>query len=164
MDGKSKRRSKPYDDPNTSIGYLTRITFQAFSRNLERRTLPDGVTAGQWRFLRALWNEEGCTQHQLSLQVGTREPATVTALNGMERAGLVRRVRSADDRRKIHIFLTPRARRLRDKLMPFVEEVNLIAARGIGAKDLATVRGVLRKMMANLAADEAASESVGRPA
>ncbi|MDZ4375825.1 MAG: hypothetical protein U1C74_30960, partial [Phenylobacterium sp.] len=51
-----------YADPNNSIGYLTRIAFRNFSRALERRTSPHGVTAGQWRFLRVLWREEGLTQ------------------------------------------------------------------------------------------------------
>jgi len=43
-----------YAQPMNSIGYLSRITFRAFSRHLERRTLPYGVSAGQWPFLRAL--------------------------------------------------------------------------------------------------------------
>jgi DNA-binding MarR family transcriptional regulator len=137
-----------------SVGYLTRITFRSFSRTLERMTLPHGVSAGQWRFLRVLWNEEGLTQRELSRRVGMREPTTVTALNGMEKAGLVRRKPSSKDRRKVHVFLTPRARKLENLLMPCVAEVNRIAAEGLAAKDIATLRKVLLKMSANLMAQE----------
>jgi DNA-binding MarR family transcriptional regulator len=144
-----------YDNPMNSIGYLTRITFRSFSRNLERMTLEFGVSAGQWPFLRALWNEEGMTQRELSRRVSMREPTTVTALNGMERAGFIKRVPSKEDRRKVHIFLTAKGRRLRDKLIPCVSEVNAIAARDLDPADIATLRRVLLKMSDNLAREEA---------
>jgi DNA-binding MarR family transcriptional regulator len=144
-----------YDNPMNSIGYLTRITFRSFSRNLERRTLEFGVSAGQWPFLRALWNEEGMTQRELSRRVAMREPTTVTALNGMEKAGLIKRVPSKEDRRKVHIFLTPKGRRLRDKLMPCVADVNAIAAGNLDPADVANLRRVLLTMSENLAAEEA---------
>jgi DNA-binding MarR family transcriptional regulator len=85
-----------------------------------------------------------------------REPTTVTALNGMEKSGLVRRVPSKNDRRKVHIYLTPRARKLKDKLMPMVAEVNVVAARGIDPNDIAVLRRVLLKMSENLTTEEQA--------
>jgi DNA-binding MarR family transcriptional regulator len=145
-----------YGQPMNSIGYLTRITFRAFSRYLERRTLPHGVSAGQWPFLRALWVEEGLTQRELSRRVAMREPTTVTALNVLEKGGLVRRVPSTEDNRKIHIYLTAKGRKLRDKLMPFVAEVNTIAAEGVTDEDVAVMRRVLLRMSDNLAREEAA--------
>jgi len=144
-----------FDNPMNSIGYLTRITFRSFSRNLERRTLEYGVSAGQWPFLRALWNEEGMTQRELSRRVSMREPTTVTALNGMERTGLIKRVPSKEDRRKVHIFLTAKGRKLRDKLIPCVADVNAIASRELDPADIATLRRVLLRMSENLAKEEA---------
>ena len=66
-----------YTDPENSIGYLARVVFRSFSRLLERRTLTHDVSAGQWRFLRQLWREDGITQRELSERVGMREPTTV---------------------------------------------------------------------------------------
>src|SRR5438552_18277373 len=85
---------KVADDPTNSVGYLLRIAFRSYSRALERRTLPFGISGGQWRFLRVLWAEDGLTQTELSRRVGMREPTTVAAVNGMERAGLVLRRKS----------------------------------------------------------------------
>jgi DNA-binding MarR family transcriptional regulator len=139
-----------YATPPNSIGYLTRITFRSFSRTLERLTLPYGVSAGQWPFLRQLWVEEGLTQRELSRRVGMREPTTVTALNTMEKAGLVRRAPSKEDRRKIHIYLTPKAKRLRKPLLACVAKVNGVAARGLTEKEIETLRRVLMRMSDNL--------------
>ncbi len=142
-------------DPTNSIGYLTRIAFRSFSRAMERRTLPFGVSAGQWRFLRHLWMEDGVTQRQLSHKVGTREATTVTAINSLVRSGWVERAPSRTDRRKIHIRLTGRAKTLQADLLPIVAEVNALATRGIAVRDLATFRRVLTQINANLAEEAA---------
>src|SRR3546814_4155790 len=65
------------------------------------------VSAGQWRFLRQLWREDGITQRELSERVGMREPTTVVALKGLEKAGFITRKKTAEDRRKTFIHLTP---------------------------------------------------------
>jgi DNA-binding MarR family transcriptional regulator len=148
-----------YDDRANSLGYLTRIAFRAFSRSLERRTLALGVSLGQWPFLRVLWQEEGMTQRELSRRVAMQEPTTVSALNSLERSGLVRREPSTEDRRKVHIFLTPRGRELRREMLDCVTEVNEIAAHGIDAEDMATLRRVLAAIAENLAGDEVGERS-----
>ena len=102
--------------PRLSSGYLVRDAHRAFQRLLERRIAPYGVTRGQWYFLRVLWITDGLSQRELSARVGMMEPTTVIALRSMERAGLIRRVRGADDRRKVRVFLTAKAKRLRDEL------------------------------------------------
>src|SRR3546814_3658756 len=55
-----------YTNPENSIGYLARIVFRSFSRLLERSTLEHDVSAGQWRFLRQLWREDGRSEEHTS--------------------------------------------------------------------------------------------------
>ena len=136
--------------PETSSGYLVRDANRAFQRLLERRLAPHGVTRGQWYFLRALWTEDGLTQRELSSRVGTMEPTTVVALRGMEKVGLVSRARSADDKRKVHVRLTARAKRLKAKLLPLAREITVEAAEGIAPGDIERFHDVLRRMTANL--------------
>src|SRR2546429_7768384 len=99
--------------PSESSGYLVRDAHRAFQRLLERRIAAYGVTRGQWYFLRVLWNEDGLTQRELSARVGMMEPTTVIALRSMEKSGLIRRLRSTDDRRRSHVWLTTKAKRRR---------------------------------------------------
>jgi MarR family transcriptional regulator for hemolysin len=150
-----------YADPTNSIGYLTRIAFRAFSRALEVRTAPHGVSSGQWRFLRVLWREDGLTQRELSRRVGMREPTTVIALKSLERSGFVVRRKSVEDRRKAHVFLTPEAKALQPVLLPAVAEVNAIALAGLSPSEIAVLRKALTQVGRNLAAeaDEYASDS-----
>ena len=78
----------------------------------------------------ALWDEDGLNERELSQRVGMMEPTTVTALNSMERRGLVERVRNPHDRRKVNIYLTPKGRSLREVLLPCAAEVSELATRG----------------------------------
>lgn len=155
--------TKFYADPTNSIGYLTRIAFRAFSRALELRTSPHGVSSGQWRFLRVLWREDGLTQRELSRRVGMREPTTVIALKSLERSGFVTRVKSEEDRRKVHVFLTDTARALQPVLLPAVAEVNDIALAGLTKSEIDILRKALTQVGRNLAADvgdEGPSDSI----
>jgi DNA-binding MarR family transcriptional regulator len=140
-----------FGDPHNSLGFLSRIAFRSFSRALEKRTLPHGVSSGQWRFLRVLWQEDGITQRELSRRVGMREPTTVTALKSMGRSGFVRREQSTEDRRRVHVYLTPLAKDLRKHLVPHVAEVNAIATRGLTDEEVASLRRMLKTIGQNLA-------------
>lgn len=136
--------------PHLSSGYLVRDAHRAFQRLLERRIAAYGVTRGQWYFLRVLWNADGLSQRELSARVGMMEPTTAVALRSMERARLIRRRRGNDDRRKVRVFLTKRAKRLRDALLTVARGITEEAERGVGARDLACFRRVLHRMTANL--------------
>lgn len=133
-----------------SAGYLVRDANRAFQGVLERQIAPYGVTRGQWYFLRALWVEDGVSQRELSARVGMMEPTTVIALRGMEKAGLVRRARSSEDRRVTHVHLTAKARRLRDRLLKISQGVNDQAEQGIEAAEMDRFRRVIARMTENL--------------
>jgi MarR family transcriptional regulator, organic hydroperoxide resistance regulator len=136
--------------PRLSSGYLVRDAHRAFQRLLERRIAPYGVTRGQWYFLRALWNTDGLSQRELSARVGMMEPTTVIALRSMEKAGLISRVRSADDRRKVRVLLTAKAKRLRNELLGVARSITGNAEAGVATRDIATFRRVIARMTDNL--------------
>lgn len=140
-----------YTNPDNSIGYLARVVFRSFSRLLERRTLTHDVSAGQWRFLRQLWREDGITQRELSERVGMREPTTVVALKSLEKAGLITRKKTEEDRRKTYIYLTPHAKKLELVLAPMNAEVHEIATRGMTDEEVETLQVLMRRVIANLA-------------
>jgi DNA-binding MarR family transcriptional regulator len=137
-------------EPAGGISQLLRDCHRAVSRSLAARIGAHGVSIGQWYFLRALWEEDGLTQRELSHRVGMMEPTTVTALNGMEKRGLVERVRNARDRRKMNIYLTEKGRSLRSKLMPVEDGINQLAVRGMTEQQQAQLEDALRLVLANL--------------
>lgn len=144
---------EPYLDPLNSIGYLTRINFRAFSKSLEKLTRVHGVSSGQWRFLRVLWDEDGISQRELAERTGTTEATTVRSVNGLLKSGLIIRKRVKDDRRKMRITLSAKGKRLRNTLLPMVIDVNERALDGISKKDVEVARRVLLRTYMNLTSD-----------
>lgn len=138
------------EDEGDDVAHLLRDAQRSLSRALADRISNHGVTIGQWYFLRALWEEDGLTQRELSQRVGMMEPTTVAALNGMERRNLVRRVRNTRDRRKINIHLTEKGQALRSTLMPFEDEVNGMAVAGLSGNEREALQKALYQVVRNL--------------
>lgn len=141
-----------------------RETHRAFLRALGARVSRHRISIGMWYFLRALWEEDGLTQRELSRRVRMMEPTTATALESMERRGLISRRRNSEDRRKINIHLTDEGRRLREVLLPYAMEVNRVALAGIPAKKIPLLREQLDRMRHNLGADTIPDGALPRPA
>jgi DNA-binding MarR family transcriptional regulator len=135
-----------------SVGYQIRATHRLLQRFLQVKIEPHGITLGMWYFLRALWHEDGLTQRELSNRVGTMEPTTLSAILIMEKRGLVRRVRNADDRRKWHIHLTPKGRALKAKLLPLAREVVDTAVQNLSRGDVTQLLNGLAEVQKSLSA------------
>src|SRR5438270_2003283 len=105
------RRVKPTPDDRPSlplarsVGYQIRATHRLVQRALQARIEPHGVSLGMWYYLRVLWDHDGMTQRELSRMVGQMEPTTLSAIAAMEKEGFVRRVRNAQDKRKMNVYL-----------------------------------------------------------
>jgi DNA-binding MarR family transcriptional regulator len=140
--------------PDNSAGYLVRDTHLLFAKALRTRLQSHQITPGQWYFLRALWDEEGLSQRELSRRVGTTEPTTVSALRLLARSGMIERVRNPKDRRTINIYLTDKARDMKSELMPVAIEVNDLAAAGLSRDEFLQLRDLLQKMRNNLDSEE----------
>jgi MarR family transcriptional regulator, organic hydroperoxide resistance regulator len=133
-----------------SIGYQIRMTHRLLQRYLQSQIEPHGITLGMWYFLRALWEEDGLTQRELSKRIGTMEPTTLSAIQSMLRQGLVRRVRNKADRRKLHIYLTAKGRGLRPTLLPLAGGVVATATHGFSPGKIREILRLLQTMQEKL--------------
>jgi MarR family transcriptional regulator, organic hydroperoxide resistance regulator len=143
--------------PNDRLAHLVKDAARVLLRALQLRLTAHGVSLGHWTFLRILWEKDGITQRELSEQAGVMEPTTTSALNAMERLSYVVRRKMPGNKKKVFVFLTPRGRLLKAKLVPFAEQVNEVAIHNVKVADIITTRRTLLAIIENLAADEASS-------
>lgn len=148
--------------PDDRLAHLVKDATRALVRALQMRLAEHGVSFGHWTFLRILWEHDGLTQRALSEEAGVMEPTTFTALKAMERLGYVTRRQVPENRKNIYVFLTPKGRALKAKLVPLAEDVNRVAVAGIAPADIARSREILLAIIENLARDEAAVENSAR--
>lgn len=140
--------------PDDRMAHLVKDATRSFDRALQERLAAHAVSFGHWVFLRILWERDGLTQSDLSREAGVMEPTTFAALKRMETRGYIRRRPFADNRRKVHIFLTARGRSLKAVLVPLAEDINRMALAGVPAADVATTRRTLLTVLENLAREE----------
>lgn len=143
--------------PDDRLAHLVKDATRALLRALQMRLTAHDVSLGHWTYLRILWEKEGLTQRQLSEEAGVMEPTTFSALNAMEKLGYIARRQMPDNRKKVYVFLTPKGRELKDKLVPLAEDVNRIAISGVPAEHITATRQTLLAIIENLARDDAAS-------
>lgn len=149
----SGARLEHYISTRESVGFVAREVYRSFARCLQPRIAREGVSIGMWFVLRMLWDEDGMTQRELGDRVGINGPTMVTALNSMERAGLVKRVKNRADRRKINVFLTERGRKLKSKLWPMAAEVLALGLSGLTRDQVHSLNKMLMQIRLNLESD-----------
>jgi DNA-binding MarR family transcriptional regulator len=140
--------------PRDRLAHVVKGVWRAFVRSLQLRLVGHGVSFGHWTFLRTLWEKDGLTQRELSERAGVMEPTTFSALKAMERLGYVVRKRMPDSRKKIYVFLTPKGRAMKRRLVPLARETNRIAVRGVKPREVSITRSTMLAMIRNLMRDE----------
>lgn len=133
-------------DPEDTVGFLLWDANRAMNREFSDRIARHGVTLGLWPFLRALWEDDGLTQRELSEKVRMKGPTTVAALNKLEDKGLVRRQGNKNDARKINVFLTPEGRKVYRKVIPEVETVNHQCLAQLSDTEQAAFKDMIRRI------------------
>ncbi len=141
--------------PDDRLAHLVRDSGRAYSRALQVRLGQHDVPFGHWTFLRILWESDGLTQSELSVQAGVMEPTTFSAMKKMESLGYITRRHSAENKKNLYVYLTPKGRKLKQILVPLAEQVNQVSVKGISSQEVATTRRVLLAILNNLANDDA---------
>ncbi|MPW17773.1 MarR family transcriptional regulator [Paraburkholderia sp. CNPSo 3157] len=148
--------------PDDRLAHLVKDAGRAMIRGLQMRLAQHEVSFGHWAYLRVLWVTDGLTQKELSDETGTTTPTTFSAVSAMEKLGYVERRYAPGNRKNTHVYLTPRGRGLKKKLVPLAEEVNEISVAGLKATEINVARKVLLTIIENMARDEAESSDPAR--
>jgi len=120
------------------------------------------VSFGHWAFLRILWEKDGITQKELSVEAGVMAPTTFTAITAMEKLGYVERRQTPENRKNTYVYLTLKGKALKKKLVPLAEEVNEVSVRGLKEAEIKIARKVLLAIIENMAKDEVESNDPSR--
>src|SRR5438270_4354365 len=81
-----------------------------------------GITEQQWRIVRVLLTTEPLEPREIGELCSLSSPSLAGVLARMEELGFVTRRRFDDDRRRVHVSLTPRSRSLAKLMAPQIDE------------------------------------------
>jgi MarR family transcriptional regulator for hemolysin len=136
----------PRDVP---LGLLVARTAKSLSRAFDDALVAAGGSTPTWLVLLSLKSGSHRTQAELAAAVGVRQPTLTHHLDGLERAGLVTRVRDPGNRRVQQVALTPAGeglfRRLRVAAAVFDRQLRA----GLTETDVAELRRLLGRLTDN---------------
>ena len=138
---------KPHGKP---IGLQLAATSKAVGRAFNDRLAAAGGSLPTWLILNALRAGEPRTQLELARAVGIEGPTLTRHLDGLEDAGLVRRVRDGADRRAVRVEATMEGERLHARLLKTVIAFNRRLTAGIGEQELERLAGTLSRLEQNV--------------
>ncbi|MET7380421.1 MarR family transcriptional regulator [Streptomyces sp. NPDC005526] len=145
------------EGPELEIVHLLRATTVQLGLHSARFAQRNGMHPTDVRALIALMDDrragEETTAGRLGAALGLNSAGTTALLDRMERAGHVRRVRGADDRRRVVVEVDERAVALgRSFFGPLIDRTTELL-RGYDERELAAIRGFLAGVR-EAAADE----------
>jgi DNA-binding MarR family transcriptional regulator len=144
--------------PDESVGYLMRRILSAVSQEVERELEPSGLTNAQWIPLLKLYMGDASTAAELARECMLDAGAMTRLLDRLESKGLVRRVRSNEDRRVVNLELTDEGRAAARQIPTTLCNVQNAHMRGFTVDEWQLLKGMLRRILDNALAIQAERE------
>lgn len=133
-----------------NVGLLMRRIIHSLLNRVDRRLEMHGLTHAQWAPLYVISRHPGITLAELSRELRIDPGAMTRTLDRLEAKGLCRRERSTQDRRVVHLKLTPDGETASAPVPGVMcESLNAYLA-GFSREEWQDLLGMLRRMLANV--------------
>ncbi len=144
-----------------SVGFLMKQAVELLSRAIDARMVEHSLTDAQWRPLLKLSRNPHATATQMARMVGCDSGATTRLLDRLEDKGLLRRVRSVDDRRVQQLELTPEGQKAAAVVPYVIADVLNAHLADLSHAEIDQLRSLLERVIAAGQRDAARRESTG---
>ena len=135
--------------PEESVGYLMRQVITAVGQEIERQLAPADLTNAQWVPLFKLHRKHASTPAELARVCHLDAGSMTRTLDRLEAKGLCLRVRSEDDRRVVHIELTPAGVLAAQGIPLVLSNVQNAHLSGFSHDEFETLKSYLRRILDN---------------
>jgi DNA-binding MarR family transcriptional regulator len=140
-----------------SVGYLMRRVMQSIAQQADVQLLPHGLTHGQWMPLFLLLKSGAATVATLARDLNVDPGAATRMLDRLEKKGFVCRNRSTEDRRVVNVTLTDAGRQVAGEVPRVLSQVLNDHLAGFSHDEWQTLLLLLRRMLSNAEALQAAA-------
>jgi DNA-binding MarR family transcriptional regulator len=133
--------------PEQSVGYLMKRIIATFADAVDHELAPTGLTSAQWVPLLKVYLGEASTVAELARHCTLDAGAMTRTLDRLEAKGLVKRVRSSEDRRVVNLELTDEGRATAKRIPAALCRVQNAHLRGFSEDEWQLLRGMLRRIL-----------------
>ena len=148
--------------PEQSVGYLLNKVMSSILSQADGRLAAYKLTYAQWIPLFKLLREDGCTPVAMARDLSVDPAALTRSLHRLEAKGLLRRERSTQDRRVVHLRLTDEGRAVAEHVPGVMADVLNAHLSGFSHEEWQLLLKLLTRMLANGDALKAASANASK--
>jgi MarR family transcriptional regulator for hemolysin len=146
------KKGAPEWAPHKSVGYWLNGASRRLLRLHDERLRQIGLSMGQVPVLDALMDGRPRSQKEIAEHAGVKQPTMAEMLARMERDGVIQRSPDPDDGRASLIALTESAAERLPAARAALWRGEREATAGMSAREVAQLRGLLERVVANLEA------------
>ena len=132
-----------------SVGYLLNKVLSSILSQADARLVAYKLTYAQWVPLFKLFKQDGCTPIAMARDLSVDPAALTRSLNRLENKGLLRRERSTQDRRVVHLWLTDEGRAVAEHVPGVLADVLNSHLTGFSQDEWQLLLQLLTRMLAN---------------
>ena len=132
-----------------SVGFLMRRLVGCLAHSIDRRLGEHDLTHAQWAPLFMIAQGRAGTVAELSRECECDAGAMTRMIDRLEAKGLLRRIRSCEDRRVVHVELTPEGARTASRVPQVLADTLNDHLAGFTREEWQALKGFLRRMLAN---------------
>jgi DNA-binding MarR family transcriptional regulator len=133
---------------NETLGFLLASLAKRTAARFMQLMQIEGIDIGHsgWIVLSRLWEEDGLSQQEISDRSGVAKPNISTYIDNLEKEDYVVRVDDPADRRNYKIYMTQKAKRLKEKCQSLAQQSNDDTMQKLTSSEKETVLKLLLKM------------------
>jgi DNA-binding MarR family transcriptional regulator len=130
------------------LGFLLTQACNVVLADIERGLAPLNITAAQFMVIIGIAHERARTLTEFCTYLGYDSGAMKRLLDRVEEKGMIRRVRSLEDRRSQRLELTDMGRALNPRIMETVNAVHVRTLAGFSDQEALQFQGFLERVLA----------------
>ena len=135
--------------PEQSVGYLLNKVLSSILAQADGQLARYRLTYAQWIPLYKLFKQDGCTPIAMARDLSMDPAALTRSLHRLEAKGLIRRERSTQDRRVVHLWLSDEGRAVAEHVPGVMAEVLNSHLQGFSHDEWQLLLQLLQRMLAN---------------
>ena len=132
-----------------SVGYLLNKVLSSILAQADGQLARYRLTYAQWIPLYKLFKQDGCTPIAMARDLSMDPAALTRSLHRLEAKGLIRRERSTQDRRVVHLWLSDEGRAVAEHVPGVMAEVLNSHLQGFSHDEWQLLLRLLQRMLAN---------------
>ncbi len=108
---------------------------------------PYDITPEQWSIISVLNDQNGLTQKELAEAIDRDQTTVVRMIHSMEKKEFVKKVFNDKDKRSHYLFLTEKGERIKNKLIPVVNDAHRFVTTNLDEQELKQLKLILKQII-----------------